>query len=406
MSAISENIPRHLLKTVAEDESTKTILIEDKSTKKSASKKKKDDKPVCKAAAKHQTIHDALVAMTEKKFDVFIIREPREEDPSKIKETGYSRCTISALAGKEYCHHHDDCKNLKIFDIDILPRSEDDLERRQAITKDDPYFKEMGKRGARKKAVNEITILKEKNNPLSIILRNEDNQFAAELIELMKISFELLKNKKYNNKPGATASTTEVVKKTRGRPPKATETPTTAAAVAATTVVEKTESNDVEDENQDVDFGSDDDADADAKAETNQTDEKVDNDEGEEDSDEAEEDEDDDEVELTTMCGKTITYVISENEVYDPSDIDDEGAATWIGSFYEIDQKYANIKYNEKNYGIFSKHTCNVNDKPFEFYRCPLNNNAFDMNKNFVGKYVEKNGKFEIEFAKKKTTKK
>ncbi len=395
MSAISENIPKHLLKTVEEDNSTQTILTENNS-KKTTSKKKKEEKPCCQAAAKHNTIKDALVAMTDKKMDVFVIREANEDDLSKIKETAYSKCTISAVSGKQFCHHHIDCKNLKVFENDILPRGDDDLERRQLTAADDEYFKGMGKRGARAKKTKNVYEFKDPNSPIKLVLENK-NGFLQ--IELNKFAFELLKNEKYKNAP----PTQHIEKKTRGRPLKDANVASAASVQTTNTVIE---SNKTEN---DVDFGSDDEDEIE-EVEQNEEAEDENEDEVEEDENVVEnednevEESEDDEIELTTLCNKKITYIPSENDVYDPEDIDDEGAATWIGNFHEMDEKYANINYNGKAYGILSKKSCKIDNKPFEFYNCVLNNNAFGMDKKYIGKYVEKNGSYEIEFAKKKTS--
>ncbi len=387
MTDIRRNIPEHLLKPVEDDESTKTILIEEKTTavKKTASKKKKEEKPACQAAARHQTINDALVAMRDKNLEVYVIREARDDDPSKIKETAYSKCTISALTGKNYCHHHDDCKNLKNFETDILPRGEDDIERRKLNSKDDLFFKDMGKRGARKKNKNLSIFSKDPNHPLNIIFGTATNDFAIEQIEVIKFAFELLKNKK--NKA---IKSNEVASSSSAN--------AGAAAAASTTTM-----------NNNVDFGSDDEAEAEPEhevTEINESDLQPAEEQEEDDEEETADSNDDDEVELTTSCNKTITYVISENDVYDPNDVDAEGAATWIGKFYEMEKKYANVNYENKDYAILRQLTCNVDNKPYEALHCVLNNNVFDMKKTFVGKYVEKNGKYEIEFAKKKVASK
>ncbi len=386
MSAISENIPKHLLKTVADDESTKTILIEQNSAVKKADKKKKEVKPMCHAAAKHNTIKDALIALTEKNMEVFVIREAREDDASKIKDTAYSRCTISAMKGNNFCHHHVDCKTLKIFDDDIIPRGDDDLERRQITSKDDKFFEDMGKRGARAKKAKTGYEFKDPNNPVKLVLEHK-NGFLQ--IELNKFAFELLKNEKYKG-----TSTVIEKKSNRGRPRK-NEDSVAAEVVNNTTnevedEVEDDESDEdeenVENNNSKPDFGSD---------------EEVEKQNNEDEDDE--DDDNEDEVELTTLCGKNITYVVSDNDIYDPEEVDDSGAATCIGQLFEIENKsYVNVVYNNKNYAILVPMKCDVDGKPLDFFRCPLNDNAFDMKMNFIGRYIEKNGKFEIEFTKKK----
>lgn len=436
MSSIVENLPSSLLQKVENDESSKTIINENK---KSKSAKKKDDVPRCIAARVYRTIELAESDL-KKGVDVYIHRVPDENDISKVVQIAYSRCTVKAEKNKNICHHHSDCKNLKIFDTDILPNGLD-LNRRKA-TEDDDYFKKKFKRGRPTITTKYIIEFKNENNPVYKILSGDNKINIDELnekaFEIIKKSIENLKvvdnNIIQKDNKASTSIADEIInpknKPTKHRKLKAgriddvpiaknnmntnnlnfndfesdseedevqnvkQETPKLEESKKIQESIESEESENYDNEQNDsksVDFGSDDE-----------------NEDEEEEEDEEEDDEESEQIDITANNGKEYAYFPSDNEVYDPDNYDSEGNSVLIGGLIEMnDDNYVNIVYEGKKYGILEKIKFTMDNSTNDYYHCTLDNNVFDMNKNHVGKYVLiGENKFNIEFNnKKKSTK-
>ena len=153
-----------------EEEIIKELLngINDKSISKidikqvNHTKEVHNEKNYCIAAKKHSTKEKAKQAI-EYGIDVYIIEKPQN---GVHKTYAYSRCCKTTVDDKKFCSIHlrtimcresqsqtkGEIDPLEIFDRDILPRDSNDKSRRFA-TVDDEYFKNTGKRGAKKKSI-------------------------------------------------------------------------------------------------------------------------------------------------------------------------------------------------------------------------------------------------------------
>jgi hypothetical protein len=116
------------------------------------------------------------------------------------KTHAYSRCAKSTQDGKDYCHiHSNTIKNntsdkVKIFEKDILPKSKSDKNRWIADV-NDPYFEEMGKRGAKKKNCENTYTFVDSKHPVKDVLEHKN----AKLSTLLTIYASSLL--KYNGEP-------------------------------------------------------------------------------------------------------------------------------------------------------------------------------------------------------------
>jgi hypothetical protein len=162
----------------SEDDTINQLLnnLNDNKGKFSHLKQKKDyfiEKNCCTAAVKYNTIGTAYTD-TKNNLNVYLIKE---EKNGNLKTNAYSRCSKTTQDGNVFCHLH--CRmlkynseGLKIFDKDIVPKSSTDKTRWLANINDD-FFENMGKRGAKKKNIDNNYVFSTNNNPILLILSSE-----------------------------------------------------------------------------------------------------------------------------------------------------------------------------------------------------------------------------------------
>jgi len=183
--------------------------------KKELKTKKIIDKHRCKAAVRYTTIGGAYRAKMIDSIDVYLIDEEKD---GNTKTHAYSPCMKTMQGEHGYCHIHFNTfqknnSSVKIFETDILPKTETDKSRRLANI-DDKYFSPMGKRGAKKKIVETTYTFPDENHPVLLILNHKDAKlytiltlYAIQLLkgnpqdipELKKIISEPIKKVKSSN---------------------------------------------------------------------------------------------------------------------------------------------------------------------------------------------------------------
>ena len=147
------------------------------------------NKPIkyCIAAVKYSTIGSVYKNISENKKDIYLITT------TDGKTTAYGSCSKTSHE-TEYCHLHQQMfnrKTLKIFEKDIVSLLSDKSNLKRLANINDPYFENMGKRGAKeKKNINNYTFLN-KDDPILKIL-NHKNQKLSTLLNIY--ASHLLKN--------------------------------------------------------------------------------------------------------------------------------------------------------------------------------------------------------------------
>lgn len=168
MATIKDNVDPKILKTLeTSGEETTTKIIQESDLKKNKKTKTKEQKNICCAAVHKKVLGEIWNSLHDKKPEVFYIIT--EYESSQKKEKAYSRCTKTVSDGKDFCHLHqrkynDDKNSIKHFEKDILPRGEDDEERRIATLEDEEFFQKMGTRGSPPKKNTGDLVIK-KNDP-------------------------------------------------------------------------------------------------------------------------------------------------------------------------------------------------------------------------------------------------
>lgn len=168
MATIKDNVDPKILRTLeTSGEETTTKIIQESDLKKNKKTKTKEQKNICCAAVHKKVLAEIWNSLHDKKPEVFYIIT--EYESSQKKEKAYSRCTKTVSDGKDFCHLHqrkynDDKNSIKHFEKDILPRREDDEERRMATLEDEEFFEKMGTRGSPPKKNTGDLVIK-KNDP-------------------------------------------------------------------------------------------------------------------------------------------------------------------------------------------------------------------------------------------------
>ncbi len=174
MATIKDNVDPKLLKTLEKSgEETTTKIIQESDLKKDKKKKMKEQKNVCCAAVHKKVLAEVWNSLHDKKNEIFYI--VTEYEGSQKKERAFTRCTKTVSDGKDFCHLHqrkfnDNKDSIKHFEKDILPRGEDDEERRIATLEDEEFFEKMGTRGSPPKK-NTGDLLIKKKDPFYHILK-------------------------------------------------------------------------------------------------------------------------------------------------------------------------------------------------------------------------------------------
>jgi len=134
----------------------------------------KKNKNRCKAGVRHTTRGSAYRSISDG-IEVYLIDVNKD---GNIKTNAYSPCMKTMQFGHDYCHIHlntfqKNNSSVKNFEIDILPINESDKSRRLANI-NDPYFNEMGKRGANKKKTVTTYTFPDEKHPILLILNHKD----------------------------------------------------------------------------------------------------------------------------------------------------------------------------------------------------------------------------------------
>jgi len=313
------------------------------------------EKEFCIAAVKYNTIGSAFKSIKQN-LKVYFVKEDKN---GTIKTYAYSRCSKTKQDGKDLCHLH--CKtntnSLKIFEKDVLPKSNNDKNRYLA-TVDDDYFENMGKRGAKKKNGENNFIFSVENDPIRLILIHKNpkltdklRSYASELLEVNTniISKDLTSKKSSKNKE-----------------------------TSINDVINLITSNEKKLSNSDVIIESEEDDD-------NQ-------------SEEINSDDEDDEVSCTliyTTKGKQLWLNIDNNIVYEPEGADN---GEEIGLLTKISKKHHTIIHEDEYYTVIKEIKDN-NDSLINC--CVLTDILFDKDMNVIGKRKKlKNKKYELKIDK------
>jgi hypothetical protein len=310
-------------------------------------KKATSNKFCCVAASPFNTIISAHAAYVENKSEVYLL----DYDINGVKKTiAYKRCCksirpteksdileISDEKSKDceednslkLCHRHQNAKSLKIFDIDILPKG-------RLATEDDPYFKSMGIRGAKKKNGNNIYVFDSSKNPILEILNHHNrNYYTSLMIEALKIQKKISTKKDISNLVSLLNNETKSTQKHQDES-------------------DKDESDEDESDEQEIDLYKD-----------NTENISLLSEDEEEVSCEA----------IFTTNGDQLWYNPSDNHVYEPTDEDDNGKS--LGILKEISSKYETIQYNNKSYTVMIDLD---NEEKGEIHCCVLSNKLFKLN--------------------------
>jgi hypothetical protein len=403
MSSLKDHeVMNELLQNITEKKGNEEKNLNQKLKKKESV----GEKNCCIAAVRYNTIGNAYKDV-EKKVPVYLVKEDKN---GTIKTDAYARCSKTTRDGEDYCHLH--CRmtkynkdGLKIFEKDILPKSENDKTRILANINDD-YFENMGKRGAKKKNSENNLILPYENHPVLLAMTHKNAKIAT---LLTSYASELLKNSnapmpdeqiKSSSSLNNTKKISNEIKKDKNYD-----------IMDLISSIQKDSKETVENLS-----SSDDETDSDNEEkldETNKIFEKSDNESEEEDDtqddaqddtqDDAQddsEDESDDEStgieceKITTNKGKTLWLNIENNIVYEPEG-DDGGEE--IGVLTKISDDYHTILYKKVKYTVIK--TFNDIDKG-KINCCVLTNKLFDKKFKLIGKRMKlKNNEYKFDYT-------
>ena len=289
----------------------------------------------------------------------------KENVKGNMKIKAYSRCSKKRQEDHDYCHIHkksfenNTTPDLKIFEKDIVPLDDKDVTKYKATIADE-YFESMGKRGAKKKNVDHNFIFDSDTNPILMVLKHPNAKlttslamFATQLIKTnTPISNIILKPLESTNINDNIKSINDLV-----------STKDTKEIV--------TKDEDLKDENlKDEDIKDEDIEDEDADDDTSTASSSIEC------------------ISIKTMKGKEIFLEPDSNNVYDTDG--DEGDYALLGSFQEIDEKYATIKYNDSFYTVFKQHE--------DHNYCVFTYRVFDEDQKNIGT-LKKSKKGEIKFV-------
>jgi hypothetical protein len=359
--------------------------------------KKKDnlsEKNCCIAAVRYNTIGNAYKDV-EKQIPVYLVKEDKN---GVIKTDAYARCSKTTRDGEDFCHLH--CRmtkynkdGLKIFEKDILPKTENDKNRVLANISDD-FFENMGKRGAKKKNGENNFIFPSDNHPVLLIMSHKNAKLATQLslyaTELLKnsnmampdeknkfLSGSLNDNKKKNN---------EIIKEK------------TYDIMDLISSIQK----DSAETTQNLSSDNDSECSSDSEEIQNNKSDKLDKESDDANSDDEQSDDQESDNEsngvecekITTNKGKTLWLNIENNVVYEPEG-DDGGEE--IGVLTKISDKHHTILYKDVKYTVIK--TFNDIDKG-QINCCVLSNKLFDKKFKLIGKRMKlKNNEYKFDYT-------
>ena len=258
------------------------------------------------------------------------------------KTKAYSRCSKTIKDGQTFCHLHikmskNNNDNILIYETDVLPQIKDDKNRYIAAINDD-FFETMGKRGAKKKNLDNNFIFSNKNNPILEVLNHPKGDLS---VKLAIYASQLLKK----------SDDSHVISlHTDGSKPEL-----------------------------DIDSDSDSESDSEDEADEKSVKEQISDLESEDDLEvvEVSEEEEISVIEIETHKGKTYYLNESNNDIIDPED-----DTTVVGVLIEISKKYSTITHNDVEYSILKE--LEHEDKGKVYY-CILSNKIFDKNLEHIG---------------------
>ncbi len=369
-----------------------------------------NEKRYCKAAVKLPGVPKAFKCI-EDGYQVGLISE---EINGIIKKIPYKNCLLTRGEGCDYCKKHLPLVNspsFKCFDKDILPRSKNDKDR-EMLTAKSEYFQKY-----------------KKNTEINFIEHILRNGTKSEKEKLNKYAENLIKSKKSNEKDEEEDEEEDNLEEKSGHlkaemvatTKTVTKATTKATKKASNTPVEKTQNNQIPQENNgklnqvdqenieeniddnesvnSISFDNDQSLSNDlineslsAIASNNiESDNDTINADVESSSEDSELEADD---EITANNGETF-YLI-DDKVYKPDD--EDGGCRKFGILMEIQEKYHTVKYDNKFYTICRK----LNDektKKFNMYLCRITNNLFDKNLKLIGHaFYDKNNVLKYEY--------
>jgi len=333
--------------------------------KASDKKQKKDssiDKNKCQAGAKFNTLGEVYLAI-ENSEEVYLI-----EDSITKKKFAYSRCCKTSGSNSNYCHTHYGKKTTKNFEKDILPFGE-----RPKLN--DDFFQGMGKRGAKKKNINNALYLKD-DDEILYILKHKNPKLRQELYfyarEIKKNQNEIIINqdtsniKSYSQKKNDSESEDE---DDENEPSKNIGSYLELLSSLEKDLPNNKKKDDSNDEGSILD--------SDEESPAKESDAEASESESEGVSC----------TEIETLKGKVLWLNPETNLVFEPEG-DDEGKP--LGTLKNIKKKYSTILYDEEYYTVIEEIT---HEKKGMIFRCVLSNNLFDKKMNLIGtlEYLRKN---------------
>ena len=337
------------------------------------------------------------------------------------KTIAYCRCSKTTSDENNYCHLHErtikvNKSELKNFEEDILPKSKTD-KLRWIPTIDDTYFENMGKRGTKKKNIDNTFVFANKTDPVLLVLIHKDAKLSTQLslcaTQLLKFNSYILPK---NDEIGIENSKEKISvdKNNSGNHIDNFVSMMESLNSSGLNKSLKSEEEDSEEEDSDDEENFDEKNLKSAKEsiinklDTKNAEESDAEESNAEESDaeesaadesvvDAEEDEQVSCEEILTLKGETLLYNKISNIVYR---LDEDGDGEEIGFLTEIKKKYSTI-YFEENKTYYTVMTDLKHPNGNEYKRCSLTNKFFDKKLTYMGKLsqIEKN-KYEFIFQK------
>jgi len=379
-----------------------------------------EHKKKCLAYVKFNTIGKAYEAVNDG-LPIYLVKESHNAKPF-----AFCRCSKTTDHIDGLCHIHKKSSQIKKFENDILPQNENDSLRWKANIKD-PYFENMGKRGAKKKNIQNSYNFPQKDDSIKEILEHKDKKLKVALYiyanKLLKNNFKIPDEKDNLKKPEKLVNNelnksldTIFSKKSSDELSNSKND----SSGRLTDMNKLKENNKIVTKKSSDELLSDNESDNNSENESdNESDNKPDNSNNEsinesgnnkkisdfknmlsEDAEDSEDDEDSDGEEevhceeiYTINKNKLLWYNKENNTVYSPEE-DDGGEE--IGILKEINKKYHTIIFESKYFTVieFVKHK-----KYKNINCCVITNKLFNDNYEHIGnRKIIENNKYEMFF--------
>jgi len=271
----------------------------------------------------------------------------RPAEKSDIHEISIEKSKDEEDISLKLCHRHIGAKSLMIFNTDILLKG-------RLASEDDPYFKSMGVRGAKKKNGNNTYVFDTPKNPILEILNHPDrNYYTSLMIEALKIQKKSSSKKDISNLVSLLNN----------------ETKSSTHKYHAESEKDKSYQDESDQDESDQDESDEQEIDLYENDEIHLSSE-----------DEKEEIHSEDEEEVSceaifTTTGDQLWYNPLNHHVYEPTDEDDNSKS--LGILKEVPTKYESIKYNSKSYTVMIDL---FHEEKGEIHCCVLSNKLFKLN--------------------------